>query len=68
VLSVKEISRVARVHGHGRKPIPRRQHGAGPFPDTAQLGLASQTIAATRHGDGVPMLEANIGAVEVGKE
>lgn len=41
---------------------------AGPLPDATELALSRETTAIGRHGDGMPMLEANIGAVEVHEE
>ncbi len=42
-------------------PKPR----ARPLPGTAQLGLAGEAVPARRHGDGVPVLEADVGTGQV---
>lgn len=68
MLLVKEIRRVSRVQRHGDEALVQTQHRAGPLPDAAHLGLASEDVAAARHGHGVPVLEADVGAVEVEEE
>lgn len=40
---------------------------ARPLPHAAELGLAGQA-AVRRHGDGVPVLEADVGTGEVDEE
>lgn len=68
MLLVEEVGRITGVHGHGCKSIPRTENSAGPFPDTAHLPLPGQAVAAMSHGDGVPVLESNIGTIEVGEQ
>lgn len=68
MLLVKEIRRVSRIQGHGDEALVRTQHRAGPLPDAAHLGLAREHVTATRHGHGVPLLEADVGAVEIEEE
>lgn len=41
---------------------------AGPFPDTAELTLSREATAVGRHGNRVPMLQADIGTIEVRKK
>lgn len=44
------------------------EDGAGPFPDPAHLTLSSEFVAVRGHGDGMPMVEAYIGTLEVCEE
>lgn len=68
MLLVEEVVRVTRVDGHGLEAVPLAEHGAGPFPHAAHLGLACETVASPGHRHGVPVLEADVGAVEVDEE
>lgn len=68
VLLVEKVVRVTGVDGHGFEPFPLAEHGAGPLPHAAHLGLAGQTVAGAGHRHRVPVLEADVGAVEVDKE
>lgn len=68
MLLVEKVGSVARVDGHRLKAIPPPKHGARPLPDTAHLGLPSEVTAVGRDRDGVPVLEADVGAVEIDEE
>lgn len=44
------------------------ENGACPFPDSSHLSLAGEPVTSGCDGDGVPVLESNVGTVEVDKE
>ena len=41
---------------------------ASPFPNPAHFALTSDLVAVCGHGHGMPMLETNIGTLEIDEE
>lgn len=64
----KKRTGVARIQRHWLEPLVLRQRRAGPFPHAAHLRLARQAVPPRRDGGGVPVLEANIGTIQVDEE
>lgn len=58
-----ERTGVAWIQGHGLKTLPLSERGAGPLPDAAYIALAAESVPFRSHRDGVPVLEADVGAV-----
>lgn len=59
---------IARIQSHGLKAFPLPQRGAGPLPDTTHLALPAKPVPVCSHGDGVPVLEADVGTVQIDEE
>lgn len=68
VLLVEKVGRVAWVERHGLEAVPLAQRRTGPLPHAAHPALPTEPVAVGCHGDGMPVLEANIGAVEFNEE
>lgn len=65
VLAVEEIRRVGRVESHRLEPSMLLQHGASPFPNTAQFALTRELVAILGHRNRVPVFESHVCAFEV---
>ena len=65
---VEKVSRVRGVQLHGLEAVPATEYGAGPLPDTAHLSLSGETVAVAGDCHGMPMLEPNIGPVEISEQ
>lgn len=65
VFLVEKVRRVRGVQFHGLEAVPATEYGAGPLPDTAHLSLSGETVSVAGDRHGVPMLESNIGPVEI---
>lgn len=60
VLSIKEVSRVARVQLHRLEPLVLGEVGGGPLPDAAHVTLARKLVAEVGDGHGVPVVERRV--------
>ncbi len=65
---VEEVCRVSGIELRGLEFVPLTQDGAGPLPDAAHLSLARKAIAAIGHGYRVPMVETDVGTIEVAEQ
>ena len=68
MLSVNEVRRICRIQPHRFKPRMPLEHRFRPLPYSAQLPLFRKFVAVCCHGDGVPILIPDIGALEVDEE
>lgn len=55
---------VTRINLHSFEALVRLKRCAGPFPNTAKITLPGEFVAVWRDGDGMPVLETDITAIE----
>lgn len=60
VLSIKKVSRVARVQLHRLESLVLGEVGGGPLPDAAHVTLTAKLVAEVGDGHGVPIVEGCI--------
>ena len=68
MLPIKEVRRIRRIQPHRFKALMPLEHRFRPLPYSAQLPLSREFVAVCCHGDRVPVLETDIGALEVDEE
>lgn len=68
MLSVEKVGRVRRVQRHGLESFVLKQRRTGPFPRSAEVALAREAAATSRHWLRHPVAETDIGTAEIDKE
>src|SRR5690349_3001626 len=59
---------VSWVQRHRFKALMPLQHSTRPFPNTPQVGLATELVALVSHRNWVPVLETHVGSLQVDEE
>lgn len=62
------LTSIERVQSHGLELFPLPERRTSPFPNTTHLALATKAVAVCRDGCGMPVLESNIGPIQVEEE
>jgi hypothetical protein len=68
VLLVEEVGCLSRVERHRGETLPGAEDGTGPFPDASHVPLTGKGVTSSSDRRGVPVLESNIGSVQVDEE
>lgn len=68
VFVVEKVGRISWIEFHCFEAMMRGEGGAGPFPEPADITLTSEATPFGSDWGGVPMLEADVSALQVDEE